>query len=101
MDPGIWQTLKAASWPRFWRLWEVDDGPGWLATFSFMSLVVYAVLAALLTRDALRRFEVVAGRARRRAGHAGPPLADVRWSAIGKDRKRDPIQASVVVGDDV
>jgi ABC-type transport system involved in multi-copper enzyme maturation permease subunit len=72
MEPGIVQTLQAAQWPRFWRLWDIDDGPGWLATFSVMSLVGYAVLAALLTRDALQRFEIVAGRARRGAAASGP-----------------------------
>jgi hypothetical protein len=41
--------------------------------FSIMSLVVYALLALLLTWDTLRRFEIVAGRARRkRAGSASP-----------------------------
>jgi ABC-type transport system involved in multi-copper enzyme maturation permease subunit len=67
MDPGFLDRFERAQWPRFWRLWDVDDGPTWLATFSVMSALVYAILAALLTRDALRRFEIVAGRARRGA----------------------------------
>ena len=66
MEPGFFQGFQSAQWPRFWRLWDIDDGPGWLATFSIMSLVIYTILAGVLTRDALRRFEIVAGRARRR-----------------------------------
>jgi hypothetical protein len=66
MEPGFFEGFKFAEWPRFWQIRDVDDGPGWLAIFSLMSLVGYASLGSLLTWDTLRRFEIVAGRARRR-----------------------------------
>lgn len=65
LDAKTVGQLGTMPWPRFWRLWDVDDGPEWLATFSVMSLLAYGSLAAALTWDALRRFEHVAGRARR------------------------------------
>ena len=43
----------------------VNDGFEWLTFFSVTSLLGYAALASLLTWHALRRFDVVAGRARR------------------------------------
>jgi ABC-type transport system involved in multi-copper enzyme maturation permease subunit len=65
VSPDIPSRLSRTNWPRFWRLWDVDDDLGWVATFSIMSLLIYTSLAAFLTWDALRRFEIVAGRARR------------------------------------
>jgi ABC-type transport system involved in multi-copper enzyme maturation permease subunit len=66
-DPLIIQELnRASSWPTTWAISSVDDGFAWLAILSVASLLGYASLAALLTWHALRRFEVVAGRARRR-----------------------------------
>ena len=79
MSPDILTQLSAEAslngWPRFWRLWDVDGGLGWLTIFSVMSLVIYAGLAAFLTWDALRRFEIVAGRARR-AGQIEPDSSE-------------------------
>ena len=94
MDIHIGQTFAQASWPSFWRLWDVNDGPGWLATFSVMSVVIYAAFAALLTFDALWRFEHVAGRARR---GAGDPDAKV----VGEEREASSDIAAVAVGSDV
>src|SRR5207253_2023763 len=82
MEPEFFHHLPRTMWPRFWRLWDVNDGPGWLAVFSIMSVVGYAGLAALLTWDSLRRFEIVAGRARR-ARRADP-------SAVVCPERADP-----------
>ncbi len=77
MDPHFFRRFYSTQWPPFWRLWDVDDGPAWMAIFSIMSLVIYSGLAAVLTWDAIRRFEVVAGRAfrsdRAREFEAGTP----------------------------
>lgn len=77
MEPDFFRRFGAIQWPRFWQLRDVDDGPGWLATFSIMSLLGYVALASFLTWDALRRFEIVAGRARRMRGGAASPLKKV------------------------
>ncbi len=53
IDPFVLEQLSTAKWPRFWRLWDIDDGPTWLATFSIMSVVLYASMAWVLTFDAL------------------------------------------------
>ncbi len=66
LDPSIIRHLTEESWPTVWRLSSVDNGFAWLTIFSVASLLGYASLASLLTWLALRRFEVVAGRARRR-----------------------------------
>jgi ABC-type transport system involved in multi-copper enzyme maturation permease subunit len=65
MDPAFFYDSSLLTWPYFWRLWEVDDGRAWGVIFTIMSLVGSAALAALLTWDGLRRFAIVAGRARR------------------------------------
>ena len=65
LNAQILERLSQTTWPRLWRFWDLDDGLGWLTIFSIISLIAYAVLAAFLTWDALRRFEIVAGRARR------------------------------------
>ena len=65
MNTDILQRLSLTDWPRLSRFWDLDDGLGWLTIFSIISLMAYAVFAAVLTWDALRRFEIVAGRARR------------------------------------
>jgi ABC-type transport system involved in multi-copper enzyme maturation permease subunit len=64
-EPRIIDQLSLASWPSLLGIRAVDDGLGWLTVFSALSLIGYASLAAILTWHALRRFEVVAGRARR------------------------------------
>jgi ABC-type transport system involved in multi-copper enzyme maturation permease subunit len=74
MAPDFFDRLAGDRWPRFWRPGEIDSGPAWLAFFSVTAPLVYAMLAALLTRDAVRRFEVAAGRARRiKAATASSP----------------------------
>jgi hypothetical protein len=65
LDPQFLQRLSVASWPRSWWLSSIDDGLAWQTIFTILSVVSYAALAAVLTRHSLRRFEVVAGRARR------------------------------------
>ncbi len=75
MSPDFFQRLATDRWPRFWRPGDIDSEPAWLAFFSVTSPFVYATLAALLTRDAIRRFEVAAGRARRVKATAAMPTA--------------------------
>jgi ABC-type transport system involved in multi-copper enzyme maturation permease subunit len=75
LDPFFRVYLSESSWPDFRRLWDVDAGAGWMAAFSMISLAGYATLAAILTCDCLRRFEIVAGRARRpRRAHRREPV---------------------------
>jgi ABC-type transport system involved in multi-copper enzyme maturation permease subunit len=64
MDTQLLYQLSHMTWPQLWRFWDLDDGLGWLTVFSIISLMAYAALAAFLTWDALRRFEIAAGRAR-------------------------------------
>ena len=93
IDPFVLEQLSTAKWPRFWRLWDIDDGPTWLATFSIMSVVLYASMAWVLNFDALRRFEKVAGRARRGAGAPGSAV-------VGEGRQVSSEAAPVAVGSD-
>jgi hypothetical protein len=65
LDTTFIERLSKAQWPRFWWLSTVDDGLAWQTIFSIASLLAYAALATLLTWHTLRRFEIVAGRARR------------------------------------
>jgi hypothetical protein len=65
VEPQFIRRLTAAFWLPLWRGWTIDDGLPWLTTFCIASALGYAALAMLLTWLALRRFEVVAGRARR------------------------------------
>jgi ABC-type transport system involved in multi-copper enzyme maturation permease subunit len=64
-DPKVIERLADTSWPYSWRISAIDEGFAWSAIFSVLSLVGYAAFSALLTWHALRRFDVVAGRARR------------------------------------
>ena len=66
-DPLIIRHLGEDTWPTVWRISSIDNGYAWSAIFSVASLLGYASLASLLTWHALRRLEVVAGRARRRS----------------------------------
>jgi hypothetical protein len=86
MEPAFFERFKFAGWPRLSQIRDVDDGPGWLAAFSVMSLVGYASLGSLLTWDTLRRFEIVAGRARR--GRVGSPSTSgvPQLTAVGNAR---------------
>jgi ABC-type transport system involved in multi-copper enzyme maturation permease subunit len=65
LDPGFFRMLKAATAPRLTGASLIADAPAWLAIFSVVSLAAYAALARLLTRAAIARFEIAAGRARR------------------------------------
>ena len=64
VQPQFIQQLTLSSLP-FWRIWPIDNSLPWLTALSVASAFGYATLATLLTWLALRRFEVVAGRARR------------------------------------
>jgi ABC-type transport system involved in multi-copper enzyme maturation permease subunit len=64
-DPYLFERVAETQWPQIWRIHDIDSGPGWLATFSILSLAGYATLGAALTWDSLRRFKIAAGRARR------------------------------------
>ena len=65
LDTQFIEHLSVAHWPRSWWVADMDNGPAWQAIFSVVSLSAYAALATLLTWHTLRRFETVAGRARR------------------------------------
>jgi hypothetical protein len=73
-DRYLLDRLADTEWPQVWRIRDIDNGPGWLAIFSILSLVGYTMLAAALTWDSLRRFRIAAGRARR-PRHPHPALA--------------------------
>jgi ABC-type transport system involved in multi-copper enzyme maturation permease subunit len=94
MNTDILQRLSQTSWPHLSRFWDLDDGLGWLTIFSIISLMAYAVLAAILTWDALRRFEIVAGRARR--GKLPPSNSKKSAVPISSD-----VQEPVAVGNGV
>ncbi len=64
-DRYFFDQLADAEWPQVWRIRDIDNGPGWLAIFSILSLAGYTMLAAALTWDLLRRFRIAAGRAQR------------------------------------
>ena len=64
-DTQFIERLFKVEWPRFWWVSNVDDGLAWQTIFSIVSLLAYAALATFLTWHTFRRFEIVAGRARR------------------------------------
>jgi ABC-type transport system involved in multi-copper enzyme maturation permease subunit len=63
--PGFVGTLAEFPWPMSFRPEDIDDGPVWTVILSLLTLVAYTIGAFLLTRSALRAFEVAAGRPRR------------------------------------
>jgi ABC-type transport system involved in multi-copper enzyme maturation permease subunit len=66
-EPQFLDHLSSAfsrPWARSWRLSDIDDGLAWQAVFTVLSILCYTLLATLLNRLSLRRFEIVAGRAR-------------------------------------
>jgi ABC-type transport system involved in multi-copper enzyme maturation permease subunit len=74
-DPQFVERLYVTSWPRSWWLSNIDNTFAWQTIFSVFSLLEYAALATFLTWHSLRRFEVVAGRARRAcAAQLGVPI---------------------------
>jgi hypothetical protein len=83
MHPEFLQILKMAAIPRLSAASLIADSPAWLAIFSVVSVVFYAIFAYLLTRDSIRRFEFVAGRARR--GRGPEPSVGGQWSAAAED----------------
>jgi ABC-type transport system involved in multi-copper enzyme maturation permease subunit len=93
--PGLWPGLtpyeiakllvrseffprcSSAPWPLSWSLSDVDDGPVWQTIASVLSILGYASLATLLNWQVLRRFELVARRARPRVLPKFAPCAHV------------------------
>ena len=37
-DRYFFERLADTQWPQVWRVRDIDDGPGWLAIFSILSL---------------------------------------------------------------
>jgi hypothetical protein len=85
MNPEFFRLLKAAPRPELSGASLAADTQSWLAVFSVVSLILYAILAFVLTRDAIRRFEIAAGRARR----LGKPssLVGDPWSTVAEDQE--------------
>ena len=96
MDPGFFRDLKAASRPQLSGQSLVADGTAWLAIFSVVSLILYSILAFLLTRDAVRRFEIVAGRARRDVRPRS--VVSGQWSLVSEDQKTAVAAEAVASG---
>jgi hypothetical protein len=94
LEPQFLQRLTAASWLPFWGVWTIDDGLPWLTRFSVASAIGYATLASLLTWLAFRRFEVVAGRARR-PRKTQPPFPPDRKTADSHKASADWNEFSV------
>jgi hypothetical protein len=65
LDPQYFEQIRVVSWPYAWRVSAMDTGLAWRTIFSVTSLFAYTLMATLLIRRVLRRFEFVAGRARR------------------------------------
>ncbi len=85
MNPEFFRSLRAATLPRLTGASLIADAQAWLAIFSVVSLICYATLALVLTKDTIRRFPIAAGRARR-AGRPSPVVSDP-WSTVADDRK--------------
>jgi hypothetical protein len=64
-DPQYFQQLTSATWPRSWRISDIDYGLPWQTILTVVSILSYVLLTALLTWHTQRRFQVVAGRAHR------------------------------------
>jgi len=82
-DPHFVGRLAEAGWPRSWRIRSIDNTEAWRTIFIVLSVLTYATFATLLTWDSLRRFEIVAGRARRSS--QGQPAAPARGDKTGAD----------------
>jgi ABC-type transport system involved in multi-copper enzyme maturation permease subunit len=93
MNPGFFGMLAAATRPQLTGTSLIADAPAWLAIFSVVSVVSYAGLAWLLTKAAIARFEIAAGRARRSVEPADPPKVAGRQDSSVDD---DPETAAAV-----
>ncbi|MFI5455420.1 MAG: ABC transporter permease subunit [Isosphaerales bacterium] len=80
-DLQFFQQLSSASWPRSWWVSDIDNGLAWQTIATVLSVLGYAALATLLTWQTLRRFEVVAGRAR--WSRETQPAAPAHGKAVG------------------
>jgi hypothetical protein len=83
-DLPFFQHLSSVSWPRSWWLRDIDDGLAWQTIANVLSVLGYAALATLLTWETLRRFEVVASRARR--SRETQPAARAHGKAVGSSK---------------
>jgi ABC-2 family transporter protein len=86
-EPQVVRLLADSSWPYSWRISAIDDGAAWQMIFTVLSLLGYTAFAALLTWHGLRRFEVIAGRARRTRVKTAPVGQEK-----GKDRNDRPVE---------
>jgi ABC-type transport system involved in multi-copper enzyme maturation permease subunit len=93
MHPQFFRVLGAATRPRLSGVSLVADSEAWLAIFGVVSLVGYAIFAWFLTKDAIRRFEIAAGRARRGIEPPGAQkVVDGGWAVVGEEKK--PVAAA-------
>ncbi len=89
LEVDFFERLRIAQWPVYWNVRSIDDGIAWRTIFSVASLVAYAALATLLLWHTIRRFEIVAGRARRSTDlqpPAPPSTGDLVAAAADKER---------------
>ena len=71
LDRRFVDLLATEQWPQIWRASAVDEGFAWQTIFTAASLLAYSALATLLVLLAFKRFQFVAGRARRSGGSTG------------------------------
>jgi ABC-type transport system involved in multi-copper enzyme maturation permease subunit len=89
-DPYFVDLLAYGGWPRSWSIGSIEGTEAWRTIFTVVSLVTYAAFASLLTWDCLRRFEIVAGRARRSSSQ-GQPAAPAHDDKTGGDFQAEQI----------
>jgi ABC-type transport system involved in multi-copper enzyme maturation permease subunit len=70
LDARYIHDLRSRPWPLSWSVWSIDDSPVWHVITGIISVTSYAGLAAFLTMHTLRRFEFIAGRAKRARGES-------------------------------
>jgi hypothetical protein len=79
LEPSFVWRFSGTSWPHTWRISAIDDSFAWQTISSALSLCGYGALAGLLFSHAVRRFDTIAGRARRTKT---PPTAVVRVNEV-------------------
>jgi hypothetical protein len=95
--PGFVSLLAQSGWPQSWHIRNIDTGLNWQTIFSVLSVLFHATLATLLTWDSLRRFEVVAGRARRsRPGQPAAPARDDQENEAGLRSEQSALAGTTV-----
>ena len=94
LEVDFFERLRIAQWPQYWNVRSIDDGIAWRTIFSVASLVAYAALATLLLWHTLKRFEIVAGRARRSTDLQPPaPPSSGDPAAASADKERNAVGA--------